>query len=149
MATLRTRTLLALPLIAVAAPLPALAQDTDKAMAVARQLEDPRTQDALAGALSAMVGAMLDMRVGGIANAVAKADPSGRSRAVDPDMTVADMATRDNPDFADNLDADIRQGTRMAGALAGVMADMLPRLADLAREVGASVEDARERTRRY
>jgi hypothetical protein len=149
MAALRTRALFALPLIALAAPLPALAQDTDEAMAIARQLEDPRAQDALAGALSAMVGAMLDMRVGGIANAVAKADPSGRSREVDPDMTVADMAARDNPDFSEDLDQDIRKGTRMVGAMAGVMAEMLPRLAGIAREVGASVEEAKERTRRY
>lgn len=143
-----TRALFALPLIALAVPLPALAQDTDDAVAAARMLEDPRAQDALADTLGALVGAMLDMRIGGVANAVAKADPSGKTRAVDPNMTVADMAARDNPDFAENLDDDIRGGTRMLGAMAGAMADMLPQLADLARNVEDRVATAKERARR-
>lgn len=145
------RALLALPLLALTLPVPALAQDRDAdadAVAMARQLEDPRTQDTLAAALSALVGAMLDMRVGGVVNAVAKADPDGRARPVDPDMTVADMAARGNPDFQANLDADIRGGTRMAGAMAGAMAEMLPQLSALARDVEDRVAQARDAARR-
>ncbi len=145
-----SRALLALPLIALALPTPALAQDGDEELLrTAKQLQDPRTQDTLAAALSAMVGAMLDMPVGGIVNAVAKADPTGRTRAVDPDMRVADMAAKDDPDFAQKLDADIRDGTRMAGAMAGAMAELLPQLATLARDVEERVEAAREAGRRY
>jgi hypothetical protein len=139
------RALLTLPLAAIA--LPAQAADRDLARAAA-QLEDPRTQDALAETLSALVASMLDIKVGGIANAVAKADPKGRIREVDPEMTVRDMAERDNPDFADDLDADVRSGTRMAGALAGAMAAMLPQLEALARDVEERVADAKDRARR-
>jgi hypothetical protein len=139
------RALFALPLVTMA--LPAQAADRDLARAAA-QLEDPRTQDALAETLSALVTTMLDIKVGGIANAVAKADPRGRMSEVDPDLTVRDMAERDNPDFADKLDADVRSGTRMVGALAGAMAAMLPQLEGLAREVEARVADAKDRTRR-
>lgn len=145
-----SRALIALPLIALALPAPALAQDSDDDLIrTAEQLQDPRTQETLAAALSAMVGAMLDLRVGGIANAVAKADPSGRAREVDPDMTVADMAAKDNPDFADDLDADIRGGTRMVGAMAGALAELLPQLTVLARDVDERVEAARDAARRY
>ena len=145
-----SRALLALPLIALALPAPALAQDSDDDLIrTAKQLQDPRTQDTLAAVLSAMVGAMLDAPVGGIVNAVAKADPTGRTRPVDPDMTVADMASRDDPDFAENLDADIRGGTRLAGAMAGAMADLLPQLSVLARDVEERVEAARNAARRY
>lgn len=144
-----SRALFALPLLAIALPAPALAQDSDDDLIrTAQQFQDPRTQDTLAAALSAMVGAMLDMRVGGIANAVAKADPSGRSREVDPDMTVADMASRDNPDFADELDGDIRDGTRMVGTMAGALAELLPQLTVLARDVEERVATARQTARR-
>lgn len=142
-----TRALLALPLAAAMLPAPALAADRDLER-TAQQLADPRTQDALAETLSALVSAMLDINVGGIANAVAKADPKGRLRDVDPDMTLRDMAVRDNPDFADSLDADVRSGTRMAGALAGALAEMLPQLERLARDVENRVDKARERTPR-
>jgi hypothetical protein len=144
-----SRILFALPLIALTLPAPVLAQDSDDdLMRTAQQLQDPRTQDTLAAALSAMVGAMLDMRVGGIANAVAKADPSGRSREVDPEMTVADMASRDNPDFQDELDGDIRDGTRMVGTMAGALAELLPQLTVLARDVEERVATARDAARR-
>lgn len=143
------RALLALPLLALAVPAVAQAQDRDDGLArTADQLQDPATQDALAGVLSALVATMLDLKVGGIANAAAKVDPDGRMKPVDPDMTVRDMAERDNPDFAAELDADIRGGTRMMGAMAGAMAEMLPQLATLARDVEARVEEARERARR-
>ena len=135
--------------IALALPAPALAQNSDdELIRAAKQLQDPRTQDTLAAVLSAMVGAMLDAPVGGIVNAVAKADPTGRTRPVDPDMTVADMASRDDPDFADNLDADIRDGTRVAGAMAGAMADLLPQLSVMARDIEERVEAARDAARR-
>lgn len=142
------RALFALPLIALALPAPAAAQDVDEAVAMARQLEDPRTQDTLAAALSALAGVMMDVRVGSIVNAVAKVDPDGRTRPVDPDMTVADMAERDNPGFARSLDADIRGGTRMVGAVAGAMAELLPQLSDLVRDVDERVAAAGDIARR-
>lgn len=145
-----SRALLALPLIALALPAPALAQDSeDDLMRTAQQLQDPRTQDTLAAVLSAMVGAMLDAPVGGMVNAVAKADPTGRTRPVDPDTTIADMASRDDPDFAENLDAEIRDGTRVVGTMAGALAELLPQLTVLAREVEEQVEAARGAARRY
>lgn len=140
------RILLALPLLAVA--IPALAQDRGEIEAAAEMMQDPRAQDSLAGTLSAMVAALLDLRVGGVANAVANADPRGRTRNVDPDTTVADMAARDNPDFADDLDNDIRDGTRMLGSMAGAMAEVLPQLTDLVRDVEERVEQAQDRARR-
>jgi hypothetical protein len=144
-----SRALFALPLLALTLPAPALAQDMDSdTAAAARQLQDPRAQDALADALSAMVAAMLDMRIGGVVNAVAKADPEGRARPVDPDMTVADMAAKGNPDFQDNLNDDIRGGTRMVGAMAGAMAELLPQLSGLARDVEERVARAKDAARR-
>lgn len=144
-----SRALLALPLIALAQPVPALAQDSDEElMRTAKQLQDPRTQDTLAAVLSALVGSMLDTPVGGVVNAVAKADPTGRTREVDPEMTVADMASRDNPNFERELDGEIRDGTRMVGTMAGAMAELLPQLATLARDVEERVEAAREAARR-
>lgn len=143
------RALMALPLLALAFPVSAQAQDQDKGLArAAAQLQDPATQDALANVLSALVASMLDLKVGGIANAVAKADPKGRVEPVDPDLTVRDMAARGNPDFADDIDQNVRSGTRMMGAMAGAMAEMLPQLADLARDVEAQVAEAKDRARR-
>lgn len=144
-----SRAIFVLPLALLALPAPAFAAEHDNDLArVAEQLQAPRTQDALADTLGAFVGALLDLKIGGVANAAAKVDPQARANPVDPEMTLGDMAARDNPDFADNLDDDVRTGTRMLGSMAGAMAEMLPQLSELARDVEARVEQARDRAHR-
>lgn len=139
----------AVPLALLALPVPAAAAEPDAELAqVAETLQDPATQDALADTLGALVAAMMDLKIGGIVEAAGKIDPAANAKPVDPDMTLGEMAAKDNPDFERNLDRDVRQGTRMLGAAAGAMAKMLPQLADLARDVEARIEQARARARR-
>jgi hypothetical protein len=143
------RLLFALPIALITVATPAAAAEPDAELAqVAETLQDPVTQDALADTLGALVAAMMDLKIGGIVSAAAKIDPAANAKPVDPNMTLGDMAGKDNPDFERKLDRDVRNGTHMLGAAAGAMAEMLPQLADLARDVEARVQDARARARR-
>ena len=67
-------TIAALPLLALAAPLSAAAADREVAGAVAT-LNDPATQERMADTVTALVGALMQMKVGPLADAVARIDP--------------------------------------------------------------------------
>ncbi|MFC5795650.1 hypothetical protein [Sphingopyxis terrae] len=78
----------ALPLLALLAPVPASAADARDAAAV---LNDPATQERMADTITALVGAMMQMPVGPLAEAVARIDPSSDAARIPPDATVGDV----------------------------------------------------------
>jgi hypothetical protein len=88
------RKLLFLPLLLTATP--ALAQPAPQ---LPRELTDPATAQKLSNAMQALSRALLDIRVGEMKAAV-------EGRQVTPaerNMTVRDMARRDDPDFERHL----------------------------------------------
>src|SRR3546814_13688280 len=64
--------LAALPLIALATPLPAAASEMNDTVAT---LNDPIAQERMAETITAIVGALMQMQVGPLAKAVAEIDP--------------------------------------------------------------------------
>ena len=82
--------LTALPVLSAAAPLSA-----QPAPQLPPELTDPATAQRLAGAVQAVSNAFLNMRVGDIHAAMEGRPPSPAER----NMTVRDMARRDDPDF--------------------------------------------------
>jgi len=139
-------TIAALPLIALAAPLPATAADREVAGAVAT-LNDPATQERMADTVTALVAALMQMPVGPLADAVARIDPASRAADIPPDATVGDIAGRDRHD-AERMGADVRAGTRMAGQAASALAAYAPVLKDMARDLAAQWERERDAARR-
>ncbi|BBB11177.1 hypothetical protein [Sphingopyxis sp. FD7] len=136
--------LLALPLIALAAPLPAAASDMRDPAAT---LNDPVMQERMADTVAAIVGALMQMPVGPLAEAVARVDPDSDAAYIPADATLGELAGRD-PDFADRMGDDLRASARMAGRTASAMAAYAPVLRDMARDLAAQWEREREASRR-
>lgn len=135
---------IALPLLALAAPLPATASEVRDTAAT---LNDPVMQDRMADTVSAIVGALLQMPVGPLAEAVARVDPYSDAAYIPRDATLGEVAGRD-PDYADRMGADVRATTRMAGQAASALAIYAPVLKDMARDLAAQWERERAAARR-
>jgi hypothetical protein len=93
---------------------------------------------AMGGAMDRLLGAVMDLPIGGIAAAV---DPHGRG-GYHPGATVRDMATRDDPYAEARLRAGIRGATRGVGAMSQALARMIPVLQRSIDEVGREIEGA-------
>lgn len=136
--------LVALPLLALAAPLPVAANGMQGAVAT---LNDPAAQDRMAETITAMVGALMQMQVGPLAKAVAQIDPESDAAYIPPDATLGEVTGRD-PDYADRMGDDVRATTRMAGHAASALAAYAPVLKDMARDLAAQWERERAASRR-
>ncbi len=99
---------------------------------------DRRDIGRMAGAMERMVGAILDLPVGGIAAAV---DPLSRG-GVHPRDTMRDLAERDDPYVEQRIRAGIRGTAHGVGAMSDSLARMLPVLRRSIDEMSRSVEDA-------
>jgi len=134
------RLILALPLLALAAP--AVAQDeTDENLdRMTRAMGDPVRQEALARAMGAMTDVLLDMPLGPIVAPIAEAageDP----RRIDRDATLRKMS----PGAGDVSRQIERQLPRAMGAMAGMsgaMAGMLPQLREAAERMRDALPEA-------
>ena len=134
----------ALPLLALAAPLPAAANEMHDTVAT---LNDPVAQDRMAETITAMVGALMQMQVGPLAKAVAQIDPESDAAYIPPDATLGEVTGRD-PYYAERLGDDVRATTRMAGHAASALAAYAPVLRDMARDLAAQWEHERDAARR-
>ena len=134
----------ALPLIALAAPLPAAANEMQGAVAT---LNDPVAQDRMADTITAIVGALIQMQVGPLANAVADIDPESDAAYIPPDATLGEV-TGSDPYYAERMGDDVRATTRMAGHAASALAAYAPVLKDMARDLAAQWERERADARR-
>lgn len=139
-------TVAALPLLALAAPLPAAATEPDMRGAVA-VLADPATQDRVADTVAVLAGALMRMNVGPLAEIIAEVDPDSPAAAIPPDATLGEVTGRD-PDYAERMAGDVRAGTRMAGRAASALSAYAPVLKDMARDLAAQWEREREAARR-
>ena len=126
------RVILALPLLALAAP--AAAQDTDAGLdEMARTMGDPIRQQAMARALGTMAEVLLDLPLAPILGPLAEAageDP----RSVDPDATLRKVS----PGAGEVPRQIERQLPRAMGAVAGMsgaLASTLPALRDAAERM--------------
>ncbi|KTE22467.1 hypothetical protein ATE67_00500 [Sphingopyxis sp. H050] len=137
-------TLAALPLIALAAPMPAAAADARGAVAA---LNDPAMQDRLADTVTALIDAMMQMPVGPLAEAVARVDPESDAAYIPRDATVGDIAGRDRRD-SERMGADVRASARMAGKAASALQAYAPVLKDMARDLASQWERERDAARR-
>jgi hypothetical protein len=86
------KALIVLPLLLCASP--ALAQQAPPPL-LPPELADPATAQRIAGTVEALSDALLNVRVGGIRAALEGREASPRER----DITVGDLARRNDPDF--------------------------------------------------
>lgn len=112
--------------------------DRDERGEFAPPVVHPGQVRAMGGAMDRLLGAVMDLPIGGIAAAI---DPYGRG-GYHPRATVRDMATRDDPYAEARLRAGIRGATRGVGAMSHALARMMPVLERSIQEVEREVEAA-------
>ncbi|MCT2557566.1 hypothetical protein N0B51_01085 [Tsuneonella sp. YG55] len=136
---------------ALAAPLPAFAQDygpdadvdTDTEVAAAQieaALGNPAVQAAVAEGMAAASEAMLDLPLAPLARAVAQAageDPE----EIDPDMTMRSVSPRAQ-EVPDRVRESLPRMMGAMGSMAGGIGAMMPALREMAERMRAAIEDA-------
>ena len=106
-------------------------------------LGNPATQNAMAGAMGAMLGALLDMRVDGIAKAI---EPLNGGRKVHlKGNTVRDIAMRDDPHFEDKMEDGTKAMVGGLGAMAGALAQAMPQLEEAMAKAGDAIDRVKAR----
>lgn len=123
-------------------PFPALADDGNamagKADEIAGKLNDPLTQYAIAGMLSAMSKALLEMPVAPMVDAVEKA--SGKRVGHLPrDARVADLAGTDQDEMREKIVAHVPRAMTALGAMATAAGAMAPEFEKMARSMRDSM----------
>jgi hypothetical protein len=117
--------------------------DEDLGDEMAQAVADPRMIGEMGVAMDRLVGAVMDLPIGGI---VAAVDPYGRSGYRRGD-TVRDMASRDDPYVEERLRAGIHGSTRSIGVMSQALARMMPVMQRSIAEIERSVEEAVDETR--
>ncbi|WP_057881948.1 hypothetical protein [Tsuneonella troitsensis] len=133
-------------LVALAAPLPALAQVSDAEVATAEveaTLKDPVAQAAIAEGMAAASEALLDIPLAPLAKAVAEA-AGDNPDDVDPDMTLRSVSP-DAQDAPDRVRESLPRVMGAMGSMAGGMGAMIPALREMADRMRAAVEAASPR----
>ena len=137
-------TLFALPLLVLAAPIPAQAADVRDA---AEALTDPVETDRMAETVTALVDALMRTNIGPLAEAIARVDPDSSAASIPSDATLGEVTGTD-PDYGRRIGGDVRATSRMAGHLVAAAATYAPVLKEMARDMAAQWERERDRGRR-
>ena len=90
---------------------------------VARELPSQHEIDALGTVMERMVGAMMDMPIGGIVEAM---EPGRVMTEAERNQTVRDMATRDDPYAEERMRGSIDAMTGQMGAMTEQLAVLIP-----------------------
>jgi len=99
---------------------------------------DPAEIARMAGVMDRMLGAIMNLPIGGIAEAV---DPLGRS-GIGRGDTLRDVAGREDPFVEQRIRAGIQGATSGLGAISKALTRMMPALRRSLDEVSRSFEDA-------
>lgn len=138
MSVIRLLPLAALAAVALA-PAPALAREARSG--AARELSDPRTQQAMGDMLGTLFGLMLDLPAEPLARAMDAAGEPEAARRIPRGARIGDIA---GPD-ARKLPAEIRRrAPAMIGALgelAGVLEEMAPEFERAAEDFGRRIDE--------
>ncbi|HLO18993.1 MAG TPA: hypothetical protein VK192_00675 [Sphingomicrobium sp.] len=129
-----------LPLSLCAAP--ALAQSSapaaPKIMQLPPMLADPATADRLADSIQALSKALLDMKVGGVQAAL----EGRKATSAEKNLTVRDLARRDDPDLDRHLQQKIAEARPMIEQSMRAMNEALPAIQQNLAEAQKSLERA-------
>jgi hypothetical protein len=130
------KSLIILPLLICASP--ALAQDRSTEINLPRELTDPATADKLAKTMDGLTRALLDLKVGEVRAAVEgrEATPAERN------LTVRDLARRDDPNFDRNVRRQIAEaGPKMARGMKA-LSDALPAITKALDDASRAIDRA-------
>ena len=137
-------TLFAVPLLVLAAPIPAQAADVRDA---AEALTDPIETDRMAETVTVLVDALMRTNIGPLAEAIARVDPDSSATSIPSDATLGEVTGTD-ADYGRRLGADVRATSRMAGHLVAAAATYAPVLKEMARDMATQWQQERDAPRR-
>ncbi len=123
-------------LLACAAPMPVLAQDTPEAATaeLADRLGDPAEQQKLAMMLGVMSEMFMELPVAPLMDAVAQAQGED-APATDPDATVRDLAGPGADRVSDEIAEKVPEMMQMMSGMAEGMGAMIPALEAMAEKM--------------
>lgn len=136
---------------ALALAAPAAAQQVDPGdKDLARAVPPPEQIEATADAVHGVVGAVLEMPVGPLVDAIDAADPDRRrARRYPRERTVGEIASRDDPYFEERIHDAIEGAAASADVNAAQVAVVAPEMrraiGQIERDVERAVDDARAR----
>lgn len=134
--------LTALAAAAALASSPALATEDDTAQ-LAKQLADPDMQAQVAAMAEMMTAVMLDMKVGPLMRAAAEMEGKDPA-AVDPGLTVRDLAGPEAADAPHEIAVRVPQMMGALATLAVAMEQMLPQLRAMGEQMSGSLAESHE-----
>lgn len=115
---------------------------------IAGRLSDPMVQDTVAIMVEGMAGAVMNMPIDGITEAIESARPGTVRRQYRRGATVADVAGRDARYLPQDLGDQSRAAVGMMGGVARAMANMMPALENLSRDMEDQIRAAKQEARR-
>ncbi|MEM7666041.1 MAG: hypothetical protein AAF250_09320 [Pseudomonadota bacterium] len=145
---MRALPIAAASMLAFATPSLAIAQDAsaeapEEALSeLSDTLADPQFQDQASAIAQVFVGAMLDLPVGPLAEAMGKAT-GGEGPKIDPDARVRDLAP-EAEELPDQISDKLPMAMSALSAMAEGMQDMLPALRDMADRMTRAMDEQRE-----
>ena len=137
-----------LAIVALSVSVPAFAADapsraTLEAEEMAAKLNNPIARRAMTGAVDAMLAALLDVRVDGIAKAL---EPMNGGKEINTHgRSVREIAERDDPDFENKMHRSTTAAIGSMGALASGLAAAMPELEAAMAKMGDAVKTTRDR----
>ncbi len=128
-------------IVTVAAAAPAVAQPSidPRDEQLVRSLPAPHQVEAVAGVVDAAVGAILDVPVGPLREAI---DPGRALGRHERDETLGDVASRDDPYFRDRMRSGIANASTTMGILSERLAILAPVLRDTIEDAERRIDDA-------
>lgn len=115
---------------------------------IAGRLSDPMVQDSVAIMVETMAGAIMNMPIDGITQAIETARPGTVRRSMRRGATVADVAGRDARYLPQELGDQSRVAVGMMGGVARAMANMMPAIENLGRDMQDQIDAAKQEARR-
>ena len=115
---------------------------------LAGRLSDPVVQDSVGTTVERMAGAIMNMPIDGITDAIETARPGTVKRQLRHGATVADVAGRDARYLPEDLGDESRAAIGMMGGVARAMANMMPAFENLSREMQDQIRAAKDEASR-
>lgn len=127
---------------------PIIENDDDEISDIADRMDDPLVQDGVSNGIERMAGAMMNVRVGPMVEAIERARPGTVDRRIRRDSTVGDLAGRDADYLPERLGDQSREMMGMMGGFARAMAAMMPEFERMSREMEDNFRTAKAEARR-
>ena len=115
---------------------------------IAGKMSDPAVQDKVAVMVENLSGAIMRMPISGLTEAIESARPGTVNRRLRGNATVADVAGRDSAYLHEELGDQSREMVAMMGGVARAVANIMPQVENLGRDMQDQMRAATREARR-